>query len=88
MGYEPAIPPIPTRSQEVRYIEKLAQSYRDQNYLRWYSPEYLRVNKMEHGDKLRRINLDWYSNFGIGKLVFTRRHYVRIGLHPTVEILH
>jgi hypothetical protein len=69
MGYEPEIPPVPTRPQEVDYIERLADNFRDQPYSKYYSLEYFRQNKMEQAERINRYQKNWYSNFAIGLVV-------------------
>jgi hypothetical protein len=66
MGYEPAIPKVPTREQEIKSIEQLAQSYIDQPYSKYYSPESYRINKMELAEKMNRAKRDWAINFAVG----------------------
>ena len=69
MGYEPQVPPIPTRSEEIAYINDLKRNFQQQSFYKYYSPEHLRVNKMELGDRVTRYNKDWTQNFLIGRLV-------------------
>ena len=66
MGYEPKVPPIPTRPQEVKYIEDLAQEYIDQPFYKYYSPEYMRVTKMNLSEDINKVQVRWYSNFAVG----------------------
>lgn len=68
MGYEPEVPPVPTRGQEIRYINDLAQNYKNQSYTQFYSPEHFRTNKMDLSKRLNQVNRDWYSNFLVGRL--------------------
>ena len=67
MGYEPIVPPIPNRTEEVAYINDLKRNFQDQPFYKYYSPEHLRVNKMELGDRLVQYNKDWFQNFMIGR---------------------
>jgi hypothetical protein len=46
MGYEEAIPPVPTREQEVQMIEKFEESWLNQPWNRFYMNENLRIAKM------------------------------------------
>lgn len=69
MGYEPEVPPVPTRTQEIDYIERLAKNFRDQPYSKYYSLEYFRINKMEQAERINRYQRNWYSNFLIGLVV-------------------
>ena len=68
MGYEPEVPPIPTRIDEIKYIEKLAENFRDQPYYKYYSPEALRQNKMDLAERINQYNRDWYGNFFFGRI--------------------
>ncbi len=71
MGYEPEVPPIPTRDQEVRYITDLANNFKAQPYTKHYSPEYLRINKMELSESINKTQRSWYSNFIVGSTPIT-----------------
>lgn len=68
MGYEPLVPPIPNRKEEINYINELKRNFQDQPHYKYYSPEHVRINKMELGDRVTRYNKDWMQNFVIGKL--------------------
>lgn len=46
MGFETAIPPIPTREQELYSIQKLEESWLNQPYHKYYMNEDLRQPKM------------------------------------------
>lgn len=71
MGYEPEVPPIPTRDQEVRYITDLANNFKSQPYTKHYSPEYLRINKIELSKSINTTQMNWYANFALGSVLIT-----------------
>lgn len=68
MSYEPELPPVPTREEELAMITRIEDDFTNQSYTKYYMNESLRINKLEFSDKLRNYKRRWWGNFFMGKL--------------------
>ena len=66
MPYEPEIPPIPTRTQELTMIKNIEDDWLSQRHGQWNMAEADRIAKLELCDKLHVYNRNWYFNFFYG----------------------
>ena len=55
MGFETKIPPIPTRTQEIKAMQDLEQSWLNQPFYKYYMNEDLRRPKMEFADRQNKV---------------------------------
>ena len=69
MGFESAIPPIPSRAQEVKMIERFEREFLAQPSYRLYMNEALRKTKLEHGDHLNKVRQRFLFNFCLGAII-------------------
>ena len=66
MGFEEVIPPIPTRQQELEFIENLEKEFKAQPSYKFYMNEAVRRNKIEYSKKLNTYRLNFLMHFSIG----------------------
>ena len=59
MPYEEAIPPVPTREQELQMIEQTQNSWEDQSWLDYTQAESDRLSKKHHAEKIAIFNRNW-----------------------------
>ena len=69
MGYEAEIPPVPDRNEERQIIRRVKNSFHDQEWYRYFSPEAPRITKLTYGNIERRRHVTWLLNFAKGSLV-------------------
>jgi hypothetical protein len=55
MGFETKIPPIPNRTQEIKAMQDLEQSWLSQPFYKYYMNEDLRRPKMEFADRQNKV---------------------------------
>ncbi|KAM3136382.1 hypothetical protein pb186bvf_011517 [Paramecium bursaria] len=78
MGFEEAIPPIPDRQQELRYIHKVEESFRAQPLYKLYMNEALRTRKMEYAENYNKFRKNWWVNFFYSGLIFGTLFYIPV----------
>lgn len=71
MGFEDQIPPVPTRAQELAYIERVEKSFQDQPLYRFYMNEPLRTRKMHLANQINSYRKEWLLNFSYAGLFLT-----------------
>ena len=54
MGFEEAIPPVPTRQEEIIAMDRLRASWLNQSNVKYYMNESLRIPKMKLGNKFNK----------------------------------
>ena len=67
MSYEPELPPVPTRAQELETLTNIEDDFINQSYGKYYMNESLRINKLEFSEKLNEYKRRWYGNLFLGK---------------------
>lgn len=75
MSYEPELPPVPTREQELNMITAIEDDFIDQSYAKYYMNESLRLNKIEFSETLNEYKKRWWSNFLTGKIPQITKYY-------------
>ncbi|KRX01255.1 hypothetical protein PPERSA_07294 [Pseudocohnilembus persalinus] len=69
MGWEERVPPVPTREQEIQFIENYKDELISQPYYKWHANEAQRPLKLEHGQKLNTNYSHWFRNLLIGFVI-------------------
>lgn len=70
MSYENPIPPVPSRTQEIRVNEAIAKSFSDQPYYKVFGNEAMRIRLIENTYLKNSYNRTWYKNF-VFSMLFT-----------------
>lgn len=70
MGFEDQVPPVPSRQQEIQYIENMKQNFLAQPYHKQYMNEALRETKIEHSNLRNQLRSRFWFNFGLGSVIF------------------
>jgi len=69
MPYENKVPPVPTRAEELAYIERLEKNFLSQPNYKNYMNEALRTKKLEDSYKINTVRKNWLLHFAMGALV-------------------
>ena len=69
MGWEEEIPAIPTRDQEIKFIENLEKDYLSQPNYKFYMSEALRKTKLAESEKINQFRKEFALNFCIGNYI-------------------
>ena len=69
MGFEEAIPPVPTRGEGIDAMNKLRTSWLNQSYFKYYRNESLRIPKMKLGERLNVFYRDLFLNTALTMIV-------------------
>lgn len=82
MPFEHKVPPVPTRQEEVAYIERLEKNFLSQPNYKNYMNEALRTKKLEDSYKINEVRRNWWFHFSVGALV------TGIMIFPVGRIFH
>lgn len=69
MPYESPVPPVPTRQQEIEYVDKLQKEFLAQPWTKLYMNEALRAKKLEDSYNINHVKKNWWINFFTGAIV-------------------
>ena len=68
MPYEPQVPPVPSRKEELEMIDAIQKNFLSQGNFEINMAEADRLSKIKLAHNLREYSWNWWKNFLIGKI--------------------